>query len=546
VSRLEALSHRRGASRSSESGDGSFSLATLKTMQSTWLRRLALMAVVVIGAAFRLYRLDAFAIWRDEAQTIFLARHTFPAGILRSLLSADVSPPLYYFLLHFWDKAFGSDWGLRFSSVAVGLVTIPSVYWVGRRLFNTRVALLAALAAALSPHHIVVSRTVRMYTLLPLVSLLALYAVYRFMTLAVTETARTRRMVWLAVVLSFALVLYTHNVGAFLVLSLNCFVAVEMLWRKEVRRLFWPWAISQAAAALLFVPWLPALFQQLRSQGAVMGPWLARQSRLGNALRLFNELTGLTWPAGTPWLWMTVCALGTVTIRFRHTLLAFYLRFSTELNLVLCGFAGPILLAALLTPRSIGVIPSYVTLVAFPAMCFLLARGVDAVRHRALGLLLLLALTVVWVRTVSVTYVRRTSNLREVAAYVTQHAGQQDVIVVAPDYLASTVNYYYQGKQPQVAFPSTLGRVEDITWVGWAEHWVHADQAIEPTLQYVADNVVPGAHVWLIAPLAGYPNDPYFSQIRVLKSRLDQAYGAPHVVDSFPPAVEYAEVYIYQ
>jgi uncharacterized membrane protein len=503
-------------------------------------------AVVVIGAAFRLYHLDAFAIWRDEAQTIFLARHTFPAGILRSLLSADVSPPLYYFLLHFWDKAFGSDWGLRFFSVAVGLVTIPPVYWVGRRLFNTRVALLAALAAALSPHHIVVSRTVRMYTLLPLVSLLALYAVYRFVTLPAAVTARAKHAAWLGVVFSFALVLYTHNVGAFLVLSMNCFVAVEMLWRREMRRLLWPWVASQAVAALLYAPWLPALAQQLRSQGAVMGPWLARQSRLGNALRLFNEVTGLSWPAGTPWLWMAVCALGVFTVRFRRTLVACYLRFSTELNLILFGFVGPILLAALLTPRSIGVIPSYVTLVAFPAMCFLVARGVDAVRPRALGVLLLLALTVVWVRTVSVTYVRRTSNLREVATYVAEHVAPQDVIVIAPDYLASTFNYYYHGRQFQAAFPSTLGRVEDITWVGWVEDWTHADQAIEPTLQYVTQSAPAGAHVWLIAPLAGYPNDPYFSQIRALKDRLDQAYGAPQVVDSFPPAVEYAEVYIYQ
>jgi len=507
---------------------------------------LLLVAIVGIGAAFRLYHLDAFGIWRDEAQTIFLARRSFPSGILQALVYADVSPPLYYFLLHFWEKILGSDWGLRFLSVAFGLVTIPPLYWVGRKMFNADVALLAAFAAALSPHHIVVSRTVRMYTILPLASLLAIYFVHRFVTTPTdVEHSRARNMGWLGIVLSFALVLYTHNVGAFLVLSANCFFVWEMVWRKEARELFWPWVTAQMCAALLYAPWVPVILKQLRLQGAVMGPWLPQQSRLSNALRLFNELTGLALPGGRPWLWMALFAFGTFTIKFRRTLVAFYLRFSTSLNIVLFCFVGPIILAAVVTPRAIGTIPSYVTLVAFPAMCYLAARSVNAVRPRALSLLLLLGLSIVWVHTVSVTYVRRTSNLREIASYVSEHISSEDVIVIAPDYLASTFNYYYDGPQMQVAFPSTFGRVEEITWVGWAANWKSAAQSVEPTLQYLATELRNEARLWFIAPLGGYPDDPYFSQIRVLKSRLDDVYGRAQPIASFPPAVESAEVYIY-
>jgi len=505
-----------------------------------------LVAIVGIGAVFRLYHLDAFGIWRDEAQTIFLARHSFPSGILQALMYADVSPPLYYFLLHFWERVFGSDWGLRFFSVVWGLVTIPLLYWVGRKVFDADVALLAALTAALSPHHIVMSRTVRMYTILPLASLLAMYFVHRFVAApADIEHTRARRIAWLGIIFSFAFVLYTHSVGAFFILSVNCFFAWEMIWHKEARQLFWHWTMAQLCVALLYAPWMPVIFKQLHSQGAVMGPWLPRQSRLSNALRLFNELVGLAWPGGRPWLWIAICVLGTFTVKFRRTLVAFYLRFSTSLNLILFCFIGPILLAALATPRTIGTIPSYVTLVAFPAMCYLVARGVNAVRPRVLSLLLLLGLSIVWMQTVSVTYVRRTSNLREIASYVAGHIGSKDVIVIAPDYLASTFNYYYEGPQTQVAFPSTFGRVQEITWVGWADHWKNAAQSIEPTLQYLATELREGTRLWFIASPGGYPDDPYFSQIRVLKSRLDDIYGAPELVDSFPSAVESAEVYIY-
>jgi len=508
-------------------------------------RRL-LAAIFLVAAAFRLYHLDTFSIWRDEAQTIFLARHAFPSGILQALLKADVSPPLYYFILHFWDQAFQSDAWLRLLSVLFGLATIPLLYWVGEQLFNREVALLAALAGALSPHHIVVSRTVRMYTILPLVSLLALYFAHRF----ATQTGDGKRgflhdSTWWGVVLSFALVLYTHNVGAFLVLSANAFVAAEMIWRKEARKLLWPWVASQLCVALLYSPWVPALIQQLRSQGAVMGPWLPRQSRMSNTLRLFNELTGLAWPGGRPWLWLALCFLGVFTIKIRQSLVAFCFRLQPALNLILLCFVGPIVSAAVITSPAIGMIPSYVTLVAFPAMCYLIARGVHAVRPRALSLLLLVGLTIVWVQTVSVTYVRRTSNLREIASYVSVHAQREDAIVVAPDYLASSFNYYFEGPQPQVAFPSTLGRVEDITWVGWAESWQNAAQAIDPTLRYLERTLQGQGRIWLIAPLDAYPDDPYFSQVRELKSALDEVYGSPQVIDSFPAAVEYAAVYIY-
>lgn len=509
--------------------------------------RLLLIGILVVGSALRLYRLDAFGIWRDEAQTIFLARHSFPYGILQALQHADVSPPLYYFFLHFWGRIFASDWGLRFFSVIFGVAILPLLYGLGRKICDRDVAILAAYIAVLLPHHIIVSRTVRMYSLLPLVSLLAIYFVYQFVTVSINSAyLKVERSTYLGIILSFAFLLYLHNVGAFLVLSANCFVVWEMLRHKATRNLFRPWLLTQVCVALLYLPWVPMLIRQLRLQGAVMGPWLPHQSRLGNFIRLFSELTALTWPGGRPWLWIVLFVLGAFTIRIRREMIALYLRFSIALDLILFCSIGPVLFAALFTPRTIGIIPSYVTLVAFPAVCYLIARGVSAIRPRVLSLLVLTLLSVLWLRTVSVTYVHPASSLREVAAYVSARAEPDDCIVIAPDYLASTFNYYYSGLQKQVAFPSSFGRVEEITWLHWADNWKDAASFIEPTLQYLVRESKAGARLWFIAPLGAYPNDPYFSQIRVLKNKLDEAYGPPQVVDSFPPAVECAEVYIYR
>jgi uncharacterized membrane protein len=510
-------------------------------------RELVLFAVVLaIGAGFRLYHLDTFGLWRDETQTVFLARHTFPGGILQALTSADVSPPLYYFLLHFWERLWPGDWSLRFLSVVIGLAFIPAVYWVGRKLFDPNVALLAAFVAAMSPHHIIVARTVRMYAILSLGALAGLYFTYRFVTRPSDQRpAGPRSAVWWGVVLSFALLMYTHNAGPFFVLAANLFVLLELLWHRETRRLFWPWVGAQLCVVLLYLPELPLLLQQMRLQGAVMGPWHTRYSRLENVLNLFNELTGLAWPADWPVVWMAIIALGTFTLELRRDFAALYLRFSTLLNLALIGFFGPIVLAAVLTPRDIESIPSYVTLVSLPALCFLVARGVNSVRPRLLGLALLVALSALWVKTVSWTYRLRHSNFREIAAFATEHIGPDDVIVIAPDYVATTFNYYFQGEQKQAAFPAALERVEDITWLGWSKRWLNAADYVQPTVDYALAELRPGARLWYIATLGGYPNDPSFSQIRVLKAHFDSLLGDAEVVDSFPRALETAEIYIY-
>ena len=50
--------------------------------------------------------------WLDEALTVNIAKA--PLHLIPHLLRADGAPPLYYLLLHFWMKVFGtSDLGAR-------------------------------------------------------------------------------------------------------------------------------------------------------------------------------------------------------------------------------------------------------------------------------------------------------------------------------------------------------------------------------------------------------------------------------------------------
>lgn len=60
---------------------------------------------------------------------------------------ADVYPPLYYFILHYWVALFGtSEVAVRLLSVLFGVLAIPIIYLLGRLLFKEEVGLCAVCA----------------------------------------------------------------------------------------------------------------------------------------------------------------------------------------------------------------------------------------------------------------------------------------------------------------------------------------------------------------------------------------------------------------
>jgi 4-amino-4-deoxy-L-arabinose transferase-like glycosyltransferase len=71
----------------------------------------------------------------------------------------DYKPPLYTYLAVPIIKLLGpTEWAIRLPSALAGLGLIPAVYFLGRKFFSKKVALLAALFTAISPWSIQFSR----------------------------------------------------------------------------------------------------------------------------------------------------------------------------------------------------------------------------------------------------------------------------------------------------------------------------------------------------------------------------------------------------
>jgi len=528
-------------------------------------------ALTLVGVVLRFYALGEQGFWRDEAQGLFIAQKSFPGGIIKAL-AYDGHPPLYYFIMHFWMILFGrGEFAVRLLSALCGVAVLPLVYLLGCKLFDRRVALVATLIASVLPLHVLYSRQARMYSLVPLLSTLSMLSLWRVWRMG-------DRWAWISKVVTSVLLVYSHNWGVLFVIAENLFIGSRLFLMNESERrqhgwkFFGQWTLAQLIVVMCYLPWIPIFLQQSR-QLVAMGTWLKHIPKVNHVLRLFNELTSLFWPRDKVYPWVILFLISLVDFVIKREEISARYRPSAALDLsVSCTFV-PILLGVALTPRAMGVLPSYVTLVMYPALCMIMSRGiwrmgdilVGAMSYcfsrwcnrasgtspvplpRWLGAMVFVSLMLLlWTRSWPGIYNRVMSSLREVAADVAAEARPGDVIVIAPDYLATTFNFYYQGPQVQVAFPASLGRVEETVWAGYTRRWEDAAEAIEPSLIFIDQQLGDDGRIWFLAPIEAYPNDYTFDQIRALKARLDEKYRLVREDFSYRYAVEVVDVFVYE
>jgi 4-amino-4-deoxy-L-arabinose transferase-like glycosyltransferase len=238
---------------------------------TTWQRaksHLLLLAILLLAAFLRFYRLDAQSLWNDEGNSARLAERSLP--LIVEGAAGDIHPPGYYLLLHYWRALFGhSEFALRSLSVAAGLTLVLFTYLLGRRLFAESTGLIAAFVAAISPFAIYYSQEARMYALLAALSAASTYVVSRLLSAvfgepssgASSSQSAIRSLQLGTYVLLTTAGLYTHYVYAFVLLAHNLVFAFWWGIAGFRSRPRWlalvAWGGSQATALLLYLPWLP-------------------------------------------------------------------------------------------------------------------------------------------------------------------------------------------------------------------------------------------------------------------------------------------------
>lgn len=237
-------------------GDARRSLGKLRLSKDE-LPYLAL--VLALTAAAVIYRLEYLysSLHHDEAYTYMAFAHSLRAAIANYHLPNN--HVFHSILVYLSTQLFGNaPWAVRLPAFAAGVLIIPAVYALGRRHYDRRVGLGAALLAAASPALINYSNNARGYTLVALFGLLLLL-------LAHAVRSGKNRFAWALLTLVSALGMYTLPVFLFpfgiaylWMFWENWFApAPDYASRRDFLK-YWL-ASGLAAAALTLILYLPIL-----------------------------------------------------------------------------------------------------------------------------------------------------------------------------------------------------------------------------------------------------------------------------------------------
>ena len=213
---------------------------------------------VVLLAAIVFLQLSAISdrsFWEDEAFTAGLISND-PELIIQRL-GNDVHPPLYWLLVSSWSKVFGDrEWGLKSFSLLCLIFVFVLVYWLAKRLFDDRVALLSAGLFALSPLALTYGHNARYYSLSALFGLLIVIAAQAYF--------QTNKWFYLGIyVFSSVALLYTLYLGAALLLAVNLWWLWQWISQERILARFLKWSGAQLIIIVLYLPWIATLLSTI-------------------------------------------------------------------------------------------------------------------------------------------------------------------------------------------------------------------------------------------------------------------------------------------
>ena len=219
--------------------------ARAQTSRSGWLERNATpvaLTLFALNLALVLPRVGAQSIWFDEAVTLSNAQQPFDVA---RYMAADATPPLYPLLVHLWMRVFGvTIENARALSVLASAASVVLLFELGRRFFNARAGLFAALLLSCSRCQLFFAVEARPYAVVMLLCIASFYVL-----LALLEQPTRTRVVLLG--LLDAALLYTHYVTVFALLAQG--VAALLVLRRS-RATFLAFVASQAIAGVLVLP----------------------------------------------------------------------------------------------------------------------------------------------------------------------------------------------------------------------------------------------------------------------------------------------------
>lgn len=546
--------------------------------------RSVVLGLTCVALILRVLMAARGGLWRDEALFLFVARSPSWSAMMDFLRFHESHPPLFYALMRVWLSITGdTDAAALAIPVVFGVALIPLIYVVGASLFSKPAGLLAACLAAFSPWLAEYSAVVRPYSLLPLLVLVSSFTLIRGV-----ESGGTR--MWIGYVGSTLAMLYTHN-WSWLVLGGEWLAVAVVLGLGLVRQrgsIARDWLLVQSIIAVGYIPWAPSLIYQSRNAGHAplsVDGWTGAIAMILASFVAVLQTTVLAFPvagsatnqaAATTWFMVLAPFIMGVVVFLRTrktqamgtaenqgaTARANSARVPLIVLLLVPAFAW--IEALVLSTRSNMLFGRCVVMLA-PSVLLVISYWVtDRRSNKPLpvsGLVVAaLVLTYLW-STNSILQTTR-SNARETAAAISLRTQSTDLVIVAPEWLASSFNRYYRPSVEQIDYPH-FGRQGAVDFAGIRGRTIDPD-AFLLIKQRIANARREGRRVWLVTDSAYVrdfsPDDavvglrsPQFGIVGIvranqIRAELESAYGPPEpilVSDRKPAQLERLRVFLF-
>ncbi len=218
---------------------------------------LVILALTLLAAAIRLPTLGTASLWFDELCTWKVSNQASLIDLWTKGFTVDIFPPAYFTLTYFIIKLLGDgEFAMRLPAALFGILSVPAIYALGRKLFCKVTATLGAALVTLSYTCIYYSQEARPYSMMMFLTIVTTYLWHGVYAKVIVRNLQASWSQILALVLVQALFCYTHYLDVLVTgLQMAFFFAGCLRTHRGFYILGWT-ALGLALFALL---WLPEL-----------------------------------------------------------------------------------------------------------------------------------------------------------------------------------------------------------------------------------------------------------------------------------------------
>ncbi len=441
---------------------------------STPLQLSLLTLITGVAAVLRLHSLAAKSFWFDEGVSVAIARLDW-YNFARILWRREANMSLYYLFLRAWLRLGGSEFRIRVLSVLFAVVSIPVIYSLGRRLFDSRIALLATALLAINAYHIQYSQEARTYPLMVLLCMIS--SLYFLRCLA--DPSRNNRLIY---ILASGLAVYAHFFSALVVLGQR--LSLSFLDRQQVPRQIkndWRWIALSISPVVAFIAATGAGPLRWVERPGWKELWGFALDFTGNGGPLLVLAYAAAVMAALLPAWRTLRARRISWEEWKYRFLGIWLVFTPVLVLLL-SFVKPLF-----------VLRYFIS--SLPALLLLAACGLARLRRPALILPAFLCLLVLSVRGTISTYQQdidiQRDDWRDTTQYLLQHAQPGDALMFHVPMGRMPYEFYHSLSAPLSAAPVVL-------YPHHADHITFLDFVEKPDYPHLERLLPQHQRVWLV------------------------------------------------